>query len=53
MVSLLAEMSCFPLMWDARLRWVVFWFKILLPCLKTVLFVEQLKMPSPCPGGRG
>ena len=29
-VSLLAEMSCFALMWDARLRCVVFWFKILL-----------------------
>ena len=29
-VSLLAEMSCFPLMWDTRLRCVVFWFKILL-----------------------
>ena len=29
-VSLLAEMSCFPLMWEARLRCVVFWFKILL-----------------------
>ena len=29
-VSLLAEMSYFPLMWEARLRCVVFWFKILL-----------------------
>ena len=29
-VSLLAEMSCCPLMWEARLRCVIFWFKILL-----------------------
>ena len=29
-MSLLEEMSCFPLMWNACLRYVVFWFEILL-----------------------
>ena len=52
-VSLLAEMSCFPLMWNARLRCVhvVFWFKIMLsPMFENRIIRRAAKDASPYPG---